>query len=233
MTGHGFEQHKAALHEGRYLRVVNYHNTPYSMEGQLREELAAYAASFACVTLEDLDHFYATGQWPLDRPGFIPVFYEGYLNNATVAAPICDELGIVAWFPVITRFIDCPVPDQRAFAQAHHIDLVEEELGMDRLAMAWDDVAAIAERHVVIPHTGSHEEIAKVLSAEDVEREIVKPRRDVEHVTGREAAAFVWLYGTPYGTSPAQDAAVRDAGYRYQISNTMIQRIGRGTPTPS
>ncbi|WP_084963895.1 polysaccharide deacetylase family protein [Thermoactinospora rubra] len=225
MSGYGFAQHRAALREGRYLRVVNYHNTPQSTADQLRAELAAYAAAFACVTLEDLDRFYATGEWHLDRPGFIPVFYEGYLNNATVAAPICDELGIVAWFPIITRFVDCPVPDQRAFAEAHHIDLVEEELAAERLAMSWDDVARIAERHVVIPHTGSHEQISKVVTREDVEREIFEPRRAVERVTGREAPGFVWLYGAPYGMNPEQDAAVREAGYRYQISNTMIQRI--------
>jgi peptidoglycan/xylan/chitin deacetylase (PgdA/CDA1 family) len=224
MSG-GFADYRAAMDEGRYLRVVNYHNTPESTADRLREELAAYAASFACVTLEDLDRFYATGEWGLDRPGFIPVFYEGYLNNATVAAPICDELGIVAWFPVITRFIDCPVPEQRAFADAHDIDLVEEERGTEQLAMTWDQVAGIAERHVVIPHTGSHEQISKVVTPADIEREILAPRRAVEKVTGREAPGFVWLYGSPFGTSPEQDRAVLDAGYRYQISNTMIQRI--------
>ncbi|WP_407562863.1 polysaccharide deacetylase family protein [Streptomyces sp. 184] len=225
MTEAGFQQHGTALEQGRYLRVVNYHNTPASMAGELRAELTAYADSFASVTLADLDAFYATGEWPLDRPAFVPVFYEGYLNTATVAAPICDELGITAWFPVITRFIDCPVPQQRAFADAHHITLVEEERAAERLAMTWDQVAQLAERHVVTPHTGSHEEIAKVVTAEDYEREIFAPRRAVERVTGREAPAFVWLYGSPYGTSPDHDRAVRDAGYRYQISNTMIQRI--------
>ncbi|NUS03009.1 MAG: polysaccharide deacetylase family protein [Hamadaea sp.] len=225
MTGYGFGQHRAALREGRYIRVVNYHNTPESTAGALREELAAYAASFDCVTLEDLDRFYATGEWAPRRPGFIPVFYEGYLNNATVAARICDELGLIAWFPIITRFLDCPVPEQRAFAEAHDITLVEEELSLDRLAMTWDDVAEIGQRHVVIPHTGSHEEIERVLTAEDVEREIVRPRRDIERVTGREAPGFVWLHGTEFGGNPVQDDWVREAGYRYQISNTMIQRI--------
>lgn len=225
MTLTGFAQHRAALREGRYIRVVNYHNTPESTADALRQELAAYSGSFDCVTLEHLDHFYATGEWPLARPGFIPVFYEGYLNNATVAAPICDELGVTAWFPIITRFLDCAVPEQRAFAEAHHITLVEEEKSHDRLAMTWDDVARIGERHVVVPHTGSHEQIERVLTAEDVEREITRPRRDIERVTGREAPAFVWLYGTEFGANPAQDGWVRDAGYRYQISNTMIQRI--------
>ena len=130
-----------------------------------------------------------------------------------------------AWFPVITRFIDCPVPEQRAFADAHDIDLVEEELGAERLAMTWDQVARIAERHLVIPHTGSHEQISKVVTPADIEREIFAPRRAVEKVTGREAPGFVWLYGSPFGTGPEQDRAVLDAGYRYQISNTMIQRI--------
>ncbi|GIH28483.1 hypothetical protein Aph01nite_67930 [Acrocarpospora phusangensis] len=221
----GFTQHRTALAEGRYLRVVNYHNTPESMAPQLREELAAYAESFAGVTIADLDRFYATGVWPLDRPGFIPVFYEGYRNNHTVAAPICDALGLTAWFPIITRFVDCPPADQRAFADAHNIDLVEEELSSDRLALTWDEVAEIAERHIVVPHTGSHEQITNIRTPADIDRELITPRRKIQEVTGQEAPATVYLYGTPFGTHPLQDQAVLNAGYRYQISNTMLQRI--------
>jgi hypothetical protein len=226
MTILGFEQYTAALTEGRHLRVVNYHNTPHATADQLRTELAAYAAAFRSVTLEDLDRFFTTGVWHLDRPGFIPVFYEGYLNNATVAAPLCDELGITAWFPVITQFIDCPVADQQAFADAHHISLVEEERDGGQIAMSWDQVAALSQRHVITPHTATHEQITKIITPEDFEREIVEPRRAVERVTGREAPAFVALYGTPHGMSPDHDRAIRDAGYRYHISNTAIQRIG-------
>ncbi|WP_062437158.1 polysaccharide deacetylase family protein [Herbidospora daliensis] len=221
----GFADHRTALEEGRYLRVVNYHNTPSSTAAQLREELAAYAKAFACVTVADLDRFYATGEWGLDRPGFIPVFYEGYRNNHTVAAPICDDLGLTAWFPIITRFVDCPPAEQRAFADAHDIDLVEEELSYDRLALTWDEVAELGQRHVVVPHTGSHSPIGAITTAADVERELVEPRRRIQEVTGQEAVANVYLYGTPFGTSGFQDRAVLDAGYRYQISNTMIQRI--------
>ncbi|MFF6888501.1 polysaccharide deacetylase family protein [Streptomyces sp. NPDC012421] len=226
MTRLGFDQYTTALDEGRHLRVVNYHNTPHATADHLRAELTAYAAAFTSVTLEDLDRYFTTGAWHLDRPGFIPVFYEGYLNNATVAAPICDDLGITAWFPVITAFIDCPVAEQRAFADAHDIDLVEEERSLERIAMTWDQVAELSERHVITPHTATHEQVAKIVTPEDFEREIVAPRAAVERATGREAPAFVALYGTPHGGSPDHDRAIRDAGYRYHISNTAIQRIG-------
>lgn len=97
------------LRAGRYLRVVNYRNTPAGMAGQLERELAAYAQRFASVTFDDLERFFDTGTWGLERPGFLPVFYEGYRNNAEVAAPICNELGVVGWFLVAKAFID-PVP---------------------------------------------------------------------------------------------------------------------------
>lgn len=41
---------------------------------------------------------------------FLLVFYEGYRNNAEVAAPICNELGVVGWLLVAKAFIDSPVP---------------------------------------------------------------------------------------------------------------------------
>jgi hypothetical protein len=47
----------------------------------------------------------------------------------------------------------------------------------------------------------------------------------MDAVTGQSAPAMAWLHGSPYGTSPRHDAAVREAGYRYLISNTMLHRL--------
>ena len=113
-----FTGHRAAVARGHFIRVVNYHNTPSSRRDALREELSLYAQRFASLTLTDLDSFFATGEWPVDRPGFLPVFYEGYRNSAEVAASVCDELGLTGWFPVCTGFVDCPVEEQEAFAPA-------------------------------------------------------------------------------------------------------------------
>lgn len=221
-----FSGQEEALRTGRYIRVVNYHNTPHADTEKIRGELAALAASFSSVTLDDLDLFRSTGHWHKDRPGVIPVFYEGYRNNAEVAAPLAEEAGLTAWFFICTAFLDVPVEEQFDYANAHDIDLVQENRKGERLAMTWEDVAALSRRHVVTPHTANHAEAAALRTEADLEREIFEPKRRMDAVTGQDAACTAFLWGTPYGANPAVDAALRQAGYRYQFGNTMIQYLG-------
>lgn len=228
MSDHlSFSAHRAAIAAGRFLRVVNYHNTPRSDRDALREELATLIKRFDVITLADLDEFFATGRWSSERPGFVPVFYEGYRTSYDVAASVCDELGIAAWFPICTEFIDTVVAEQEAYARSHHIGLVAEDLERpgERLALTWDEVAELSKRHTVTPHTASHAGIADVATEADFEREIFEPKRKMDAVTGQSAAAFAWLHGTQWGMSARHDAALQAAGYRYLISNTMIHRI--------
>ena len=226
MSDLGFARHTSALADGHFLRVVNYHNTPWSRRHSLRAELASLGERYRSVSLSDLDHFYATGQWPGGGCRFMPVFYEGYRSSVMVAAPVCDELGITAWFPVCTGFIECPPREQEYFARSHWIGLVGEDWNDKRLAMSWDEVGQLAQRHVVTPHTASHIGISDVRTDEDIEREITAPKQKMDAATGQSAPAFVWLHGTGYGLSERHDRAVREAGYRYQFSNTMLHRIG-------
>ncbi|MEU6441715.1 polysaccharide deacetylase family protein [Streptomyces sp. NPDC047046] len=221
-----FAGQEQALRSGQYVRVVNYHNTPHADTEKIRGELAELARHFAPVDLEDLDRFRATGRWHKERPGVIPVFYEGYRNNAEVAGPLAEEVGLTAWFFICTAFLDVPVAEQYDYANAHNIDLVAEDREGDRLAMTWDDVAALSRRHVVTPHTASHAEAAGLLTDEDLEREIFAPKRRMDEVTGQNAPATAFLWGTPFGAHPRVDEALREAGYRYQFGNTMIQYLG-------
>ncbi|MFG3101408.1 polysaccharide deacetylase family protein [Streptomyces sp. NPDC048182] len=221
-----FTVHERAFREGRFLRVVNYHNTPHADTEKVRAELKALAAEFDPVTLADLDAFRTTGRWHKSRPGVIPVFYEGYRNNAEVAAPLAEEAGLTAWFFVCTAFLDVPVADQYDYANAHNIDLVPEDRRGERLAMTWDEVAGLSTRHVVTPHTASHASAASLTTEEAIRAEVLEPKRRLDEVTGQDSACTAFLWGTPYGPHPRVDAAVREAGYRYQFSNTMVQHLG-------
>ncbi|MFT4083745.1 MAG: polysaccharide deacetylase family protein [Nocardioides sp.] len=227
-TALSYSAHHDAVAGGRFIRVVNYHNTPHASRDALCQELRTFGTRFDSIGLDELDRFFETGSWGTDRPGFLPVFYEGYRNSAEVAGPVCDELGITGWFPVCTGFVDSPVPEQEAYARSHHIGLVAEDLANrgQRLAMTWEEITDLSRRHVVTPHTASHYGINDVATDEELEREIVEPKRLMDAVTGQSAPAFVWLHGTPWGMSARHDDAVRAAGYRYLISNTMIHRIG-------
>jgi peptidoglycan/xylan/chitin deacetylase (PgdA/CDA1 family) len=221
----GFAAHRDALSQGRFVRVLNFHNTAETSRDSVRADLLGLRETFAGVTLDELDGFFATGTWSDDRPAVIPVFYEGYRNNAEVAGPVCDELGLTAWFFICTGFVDCPPAEQEQFARSHNIDLLPAEFGRDRVAMTWDQVADLSRRHVVTPHTASHDGIADIVTDEDLEREIVQPKRRMDAVTGQSAPAMAYLWGSPFGGSPRHDDAVRAAGYRYLFSNTMIQQV--------
>ena len=214
-----------AVAGGRYLRVVNYHNTPASVAAALHRELTGYRREFTGLTLAELDQFFVTGRWSSDGPALLPVFYEGFRNSVEVAAPACADVGLTGWFPVCTTFLTTPVAAQEVFARTHHIDLVAEELTGERLAMTLDEAGELAQSHVVFPHTGSHLGIADLATDDDFEREVVEPKRILDAATGQDAAAFVWLWGTPWGRHPRHDRAVVDAGYRYVFSNAMIQRV--------
>ena len=148
--------HRAALAGGAFLRVVNWHNTPERGRARLRAELVAYLRDHRPVVPEDLDRLFDTGRWGHDRPGLLVAFYDGYRNGASVAAPVCDELGITAWFLPPTAFLDTPVQEQHAFADAHDITLVPEEREQARVAMTWDELEVVGRRHVVAAHTATH-----------------------------------------------------------------------------
>jgi hypothetical protein len=216
---------REAFAAGAFLRVVNWHNTLESERATLRAELAWYAERHDPVLPEDLDRLFETGQWTKSRAGFIPAFYDGYRNHATVAAPVCDELGITAWFFPPTGFLFVPPEQQHAYADAHDIVLVAEELGQPALAMTCDDLQVIARRHIVAAHTANHVPAADIVTAEDAEREVLQPVRLIEEVTGTRPPAFAWLGGAPFDPSSPAGRAVLDAGIRYQVSNTAYQRI--------
>lgn len=216
---------RQAFAAGAFLRVVNWHNTLESERATLRAELAWYLERHDPVLPEDLDRLFETGEWASSRPGFIPVFYDGYRNHATVAAPICDELGITAWFFPPTAFLSVAPERQRAYADAHDVDLVAEELGQPALAMTLEDLEVISRRHVVAAHTANHVPARDIVTAEDAEREVLGPVRLIEEVTGTRPPAFAWLGGAPFDPSSPAGRAVLDAGIRYQVSNTAYQRI--------
>ena len=215
---------RSAFGAGRYLRVVNWHNTPAADAAKLRAELTWYARRFDPVLPEHLDRFTDTGEWGLDRPGFVPCFYDAYRNHLTVALPVLEDLGLTGWFLPPTAALDVPPDEQRDFADAHDIDLVADEPDAPWL-MTWDDVARIAERHVVAAHTAHHASAASITTAEDAEREVFDPVRRIADLTGTTPPGFAFLHGTIPEAGTVAGDAVLASGVRYAITNTAYVRI--------
>lgn len=217
-----YQRHAFAA--GRFVRVVNWHNTPESRRDVVRRELAWYAERYDPVRPEHLDAWFDTGRWPLARPGLIACFYDGYRNHVTVAVPLLDELGLTGWFFPPTALLDVPPDEQRAWAAAHDIGVVEEE-PEPPWAMTWDELAVIARRHVVAAHTASHAPARDVRNVEDAEREILEPVRRLADLTGRTPPAFAFLHGTVPVPGTVAGDAVLASGVRYATTNTAYVRI--------
>ncbi|WP_432495873.1 hypothetical protein [Kineococcus gypseus] len=213
-----------ALAGGRLLRVVNHHDTPRAGREQLRAELTWYAERFDPVTADDVHAFLDTGRWRSERPGIVPAFYDGFASAVDVAAPLLAETGLVGWFYPPTAFLDAPATGQRDFAVRHSYGVLDAREG-ERLAMTWDDLAALAEVHEVCGHTATHAASAAVRTPGDVEREVLEPLARLERVCGRTPAAWAWLGGTPHEPGAPGDAAVAAAGVRLVTSNAVLQRL--------
>ena len=215
----------AVLH-GRHLRVVNWHNTPASHAAELRRELTWYAERFSPVTEADLHTALDTGRWADARPGVVPAFFDGFASAAQVAAPLCEELGLVGWFYPPTEFLDTPADQQRAFAAEHDLGVLDEDLAGDApLAMTWDALADLAARHVVCGHSATHASSASVRTPADVDRQVHAPLARLAEVVGRRPAGWAWLGGTPFDPTAPGDAAVAAAGVRLWTSNAAVERL--------
>ena len=214
------------LINGAYLRVVNYHNTNPASAEQLEAEIRYYSEHFVPVTLRDLDAFFTTRKWPYDRPGLIPAVFEGFRNQYDVLVPLLNKYHFTGWFYIPSYYMDVPVPEQAAYSEAHELDISDHGLYPDgRVAMTWDEVREIASRHEICCHTGTHFQITRESSEEEMRREIVDAKRHLEAQIGREVKVFCWLYGEEYRYNARAHRYLEEAGYEYVLSNLKLEKI--------
>jgi peptidoglycan/xylan/chitin deacetylase (PgdA/CDA1 family) len=209
-----------------FLRVVNYHNTDVQNAARFEQEIAQFARHFSPVTIKDLDGYFETGIWPKEKPGLIPAIFEGYRNHVDVMLPILEKYNFTGWFYIPSFFMDVPPGDQLAFTETHDLRVSRPECYPDgRYAMNWDEVRRVAKHNEICCHTGSHFEITKTTSDEDMHREIVTAKRKLEEQIDRRVDVFCWLYGEEYRYNQRAHPHLAEAGYRYVVSNLKIERI--------
>jgi len=134
-------------------------------------------------------------------------FDDGYLDNATVAAPILCRMGLPACFFVTTEFIG-----------SQHVPWWDAELGIQSEWMGWDHVRTLAaEGFEVGAHTMNHVDLG-VVKGEVARVEIAQSGERLQ----AEIGAPVRLFSSPYGRrdqiTEENRALVREAGYRCCLS---------------
>ena len=220
---HALSRHLAALRAGHLLHVVNYHVTPPERGAELERQLAGYLRHFDPVLPEHLDAWFRTGRWPLRRPGFVPCFFDAHREHL-LAAEVLESLGVAGWFLPPTGFVDCPPEEQAEFCEVHDLWLPEAPHPDGRIALTWEELAGIARHHVLGAHTATHAVPDQAATPEGAERELFEPARRLAAL-GQAPVVLAWRLGLPYDGEHPSAPAVHDAGYRYLVSATMIQRL--------
>ena len=214
------------VERGTFLRVVNYHATLHADEERFRQEIRAFRECYHPVSVKDLDAWCETGKWPYDKPGLIPAVFEGWRNGYDVMAKVLNEEGFTGWFYLPAFFPDIPVEEQVAYCKPHGLRLFgQEEYDDPRCAMTWDEIREIAKNHVIACHTGNHARLDESLDPEILKKEIVDSRRRLEEMTGAEVTVFCWRGGDEYRRSVFAHSYLKEAGYRYLVSNLKIEKI--------
>ena len=218
------------LTAARWLRVVNFHHTPRALAAGYERQVEALRG-YAPVDEDDVEALVA-GRASSGPPACVPMLFEGFRNAYDVLLPMIEAVGLRAWLFIPTRLLDTPPDEQVAFALAHMFELPTDRGGPGddyddpRLVMTWDEVRDCVRRgHTVACHTATHADQAYLATAQDVEREVVAPKRRLEEELGVDVRTIAFLWGTPAGLRPHVDAGLRDAGYRLVVSATMVQRI--------
>jgi hypothetical protein len=211
----------AAFEAGAVIRTVNFHLTPERRRADYERQFALYAQHFDPVTAEDLDRVMATGRWHKSKPGLILAFYNGYRNNFDVARPLLDRHGLVGWFFVVTGFVGAA--DQWSFAARHNITCGSDVSPSGRIALSWDEIAALDGSHVVASHTRTHS--CASVDRERLWEEAYGSQHDFMHWLGHPVRAIAWNGGAAYGEHPEADQAVDAAGFQFVVSNLRIQRL--------
>lgn len=209
-----------------YIRVVNYHNTNPADAERFEAEIQYFSEHFVPVTLKDLEQFFETKVWPYDKPGLIPAIFEGFRNHYDVILPILNKYKFTGWFYFPGFFMDIPVEEQIPFSDSHDLTVTNQEMYKDkRVALNWEEVREIAKHHEICCHTGNHFQITKDTSDEDMHREIVQSKIHMEEMTGKEVEVFCWLYGEEYSYNVKAQKYLKEAGYKYVVSNLKLEKI--------
>lgn len=197
------DQLYARLGRGR-LTVLNYHQVKdpaddYSSVSivAFRQQMQFLKDHYRVLPLSEAIRAMSASRNP-DRIVAI-TFDDGYLDNATIAAPILHALGLPACFFVSTEMIGSTRPFPHDVAQGRP----------PQPHMSWDDLRTLASHGFEIgSHTCSHADMGTI-ALDEAERELRESRRRLEEELGKPIRMFAFPYGHRRNMRPDTIAAAR------------------------
>jgi peptidoglycan/xylan/chitin deacetylase (PgdA/CDA1 family) len=204
----------------RFLRVLNYHNTPQNDAAGLERQLEFYLEHFDPAQPADLDSCLAD-RFEVSRPRLLITFDDGYRSNHDVAAPLLEKHGFLACFFLPEAEI---ASDRAAADSAKTRDEPEPR-------MCWPEVRALEARgHRVGCHTRTHVRLADDLPAERLADEITQAGRDIAGKLGHPVDDFCWVGGEEWSYGAGAFDEVRRAGYRRVFMTNLYPVLPGSSP---
>jgi len=207
----------SAKDDDRTLRVLTYHKVndlqpnpitvptrTFAMQMSLLAELGYQPVSLDAV----IAHYVAGAALP--RKAVLITFDDGYRDNLENAAPILLRHGYPAVIFIPTGFLDddSPLPHETALL----------EVGVRNPTVRWSDFAALEASGLRIESHGvSHTRLSE-LDPDQVTRELVTSKQQLEERLGREVEAFAYIKGTSLDFGPQHTDLVQLAGYKLAFS---------------
>ncbi len=179
--------------------VVAMHETPASLEAQLREQLHWASRHFTMTNLEGFARIWAQDP-ELDadaKPLLLFTFDDGRESNYSVAAPLLESFGARGLFFVVPAFAECPTDKALSYyrARINPNSRPGDEISEDWKPMSPAQIAELAARgHAIGNHTLTHERLVG-LSPERLEREIGDSSRKLASWTKKPIDTFAWTFG--------------------------------------
>jgi peptidoglycan/xylan/chitin deacetylase (PgdA/CDA1 family) len=178
--------------------VVGMHETPVSLEEQLRKQMEWASQHF---TISSLEGFAKLWEQPFESAGIKPLllftFDDGRESNYTVAAPLLESFGGRGVFFVVPAFAECPAGEALAFyrSRINPNSKPGDEKWEDWRPMSPGQIGELATRgHAIGNHTLTHQRLVG-LSPDELEREIGDSAGKLALWTKKPVDAFAWTFG--------------------------------------
>ena len=134
-------------------------------------------------------------------------FDDGYLGNATIAAPILERRSQRACFFVTTQYVG-----------TNYVPFWDAEKKIQSRWMKWDDVRSLRARgHDVGSHTETHPDLG-VISMGDARREIGGGSARLDSELGEYSGLFAYPFGGRKNMSEENQSMLKELGLRCSLS---------------
>ena len=174
-------------------------------EKGFQQFVAFFGRFFKVVTLSELLLLLPSGA---ELEGKLVItFDDGYLDNATVAAPFLEDKGMRGVFFLTTSYLG-----------TDRIPPWDARFGNHTKWMSWDQARELRQRgHDVGSHTQNHPDLGSV-RGEEAHREITGGAEKLNSELGEATGLFARPYGWHGQMAPDNTEIVKSAGLRCDLS---------------